>query len=59
MVAPLVASTPKTRGLNPVMGKTLSINCAIKNRKDENKENEAGNGPSFKKNENATKVHLC
>ena len=43
-------SLPKReiRGLNPVLGKTLSRNCTIKYRKDKNKEKEAGNGPSLK-----------
>ena len=46
-------STPEIRGYNPVTGKSLSTNCTNKNRKDENKETEAGNGPSFQK-----KFHL-
>ena len=39
--------TPEIRGSNPNIGKVLSTNCKL-NRKDENKEKEAGNGPSFK-----------
>ena len=33
-------------GSNPNIGKVLSTNCEL-NRKDENNEKEAGNGPSF------------
>ena len=39
--------TPEIRGSNPNIGKVLSTNCKL-NRKDEIKEKEAGNGPSFK-----------
>ena len=39
--------TPEICGSNPDVGKILSTNC--KNRKDKNKEKEAGNGPSLKK----------
>ena len=41
--------TPEIRGSNPVIGKILSTNCTNKNRKDENQETVAGNGPSFQK----------
>ena len=41
--------TPEVRGSNPDIGKLLSTNCTIKNKKDKNKEKEAGNGPSLKK----------
>ena len=40
--------TPEIRGSNPNIGKLLSTNCTL-NRKDENKEKEAGNGPSLQK----------
>ena len=40
--------TPEIRGSNPKTGKALSTNCNL-NRKDENEEKEAGNGPSLKK----------
>ena len=36
------------RSLNPVIGKNLSANCTITNRKDENKK-EARNDPSIEK----------
>ena len=39
---------PEIRGLNPVIGKALSTKF-LYHRKDENKEKEAGNGPSLKK----------
>ena len=39
--------TPEICGSNPDVGKILSSNC--KNRKDKNKEKEAGTGPSLKK----------
>ena len=39
--------TPEICGSNPNFGKVLSTNCKL-NRKDENKEKEAGNGPSLK-----------
>ena len=39
--------TPEIWGSNPVIGKILSTNCTTKYRKDENKEKEAGNSPSF------------
>ena len=37
---------PEIRGSNPNSGKVLSTNCKL-NRKDENIEKEAGNGPFF------------
>ena len=39
--------TPEIHGSNPAIGKIVSTNCMIK--KDENKEKEARNGPSLKK----------
>ena len=38
--------TPEIRVSNSNIGKILSTNCTIKNRKDKNKEKEAGNSPS-------------
>ena len=38
--------TPEIHGSNPNIDKVLSTNCNL-NRKDENKEKEAGNGPTF------------
>ena len=38
--------TPVIGGSNPDVGDILSTNCTIE--KDENKEKEAGNGPSLK-----------
>ena len=43
---------PEIRGSNPNIGKVLTTNCKL-NRKDENKEKEAGNGPSLKKGRTA------
>ena len=43
-------STPEIRSLNPNIGKVLSPNCKL-NRKDENKEEEAMNAPSFIKHQ--------
>ena len=40
--------TPEIRSSNPNICKVLFTNCKF-NRKDENKEKEAGNGPSYKK----------
>ena len=40
--------TQEILGSNPNIHKVISTNCKF-NRKDENKEKEAGNGPSFKK----------
>ena len=51
MVAQLVEHalpTPEFCGLNPNIGKVLSISCKL-NRKDKNKEKVARNGPSLKK----------
>ena len=48
VVAQLVEQSvpsPEICGSNPNIGKVLSTNCEL-NRKDENKEKEAGNGPS-------------
>ena len=44
--------TQEIRCSNPNIGKILSTNSKIKNRNDEYKEKEAGNGPSLKKKEN-------
>ena len=41
--------TQEIRSSNPVVGKILSTNCTIKNRKDENKENKEKDGPFFSK----------
>ena len=41
--------TPEICGSNPVIGKILSTNCAIKYKAEENKEKEARNGQSLKK----------
>ena len=41
--------TPENRSSNLDVGKILSTNCTVKNKKDENKEKEAGNGPPLKK----------
>ena len=41
--------TPEICSSNYDISKILSTNCTIKNRKDENKEKECRNGPSFKK----------
>ena len=52
MVAQLVERSlpaPEICGSNPKIGKILSTNCKIKNRKDVNTEKEAWNGPSFLK----------
>ena len=38
---------PEVGGSNPDIGKLLSANCTIENRKDDNKEKEARNGPSL------------
>ena len=38
--------TPEICGSNPNISKVLSTNCKL-NRKDKNKEKEAGNGPSL------------
>ena len=49
LVAQLVEQllpVPEIRGSNSNIGKVLSTNCKL-NRKDENKEKEAVNGPSF------------
>ena len=40
--------TPEVHSSNPDNGKILSTNLS-NNRKDKNKEKEAGNGPSFNK----------
>ena len=47
--------TPEIRSLNPNIGKVLPTNCKL-NVKDENKEKEAGNGPSLKKLSVLTKL---
>ena len=57
MVAPLVEwllPTPEICGSNPNIGKVLSTNWKL-NRKDKNKEKEAGNGSSAKKCNNHSK----
>ena len=41
--------TQEIRSSNPVVGKILSTNCTIKNRKDENKENKEKACPFFSK----------